>query len=1521
MKRSKASAPSDAAPSAKRKADDAGSMRRKTAENGTSKRVRTESTPVAPHLASRPQLEAFPRGGGTGLTPAEFRQTLLEGRRETATSDDLFAESSSKPSKPKGKKGKAPRSSLATPEPKEKTRVEMLNYKRLIPGTKMLCNVLAVHPLALVVSMCDQLLGHIPVTSVSARLTDRLQRALDEEEDEVEDEADAPEHDQSPPELRDIYDVGQWVMASVESVTAPNAKRQWGMGREGGEYERESQRVQLSMEPSKVNAGVHVGDLSSGFLLPAAVASHEDHGYALDFGIDVHGFLPLDQAKIPLRLGQVILVAVDTVASNGRVVRCMWPNEVPRQLQVPPSQPALLPGACVRALVTSSTPHGLGVKLFGMLDGTVDNAHLPLVAREDPAAVDVGKKVMLRVLWNMPADAHEALAADDAVGARRIGLSGAPHILALRAPLADGRTLPDAFPIGTKVEARVVRVASEWGLLCDVQGEDVQGFVHISRVADEHIDALTPNAGPYKIGSVHQARVVGHAMTDRVLQLSLQPSVLAKDFMRVSDVPLGSVVRASVRRVTPKAIFLRLSGNVDGVVFPLHYSDVHLKHPEKKYKPNLELNAKVIHTDPGQNRIVLSLKRSLVESELPFVATMHDARVGVVTHAVVIKHLQKSFLVELGGTVRAVVPFTEASESALNARQLDELYPPGKVVKVRLTHVEPDTGRIVASVRQATAAFLEKLNVDTVEIGEQVAARVAAVRDDVVILVVEPAGTRALLALPSLARLRKTTVATLREELANGELIEGLYVLNKVPEKGLVILGDHAPHAKAKLVAGAQATGKVAEVHDKQLFAIVQLPGCRARLHLTETADDLSQAALPAVDDDITATVLDVRRGGRDADLSMRVSRVDEHIEPVDPVVDGAAALQVGAQLRGFVKAITDKGVYVSLGRRTDARVMIKELFDEYIKDFRGKFQVGQLVRGVVLSVNGDKVEFSLKASRLAPTAKRTTSTRIRDYRPGDKVDAVIRGTAEYGVFVQIAGTDISGLAHKSELSDNPNADAVRAFDVGDRVKAVVLKVDADKGRISFGLKPSYFDEEDYDAMDDEDDEDEDDVDHALGADEDDGDEEDEEDEDDDDDDDEEEDDDDDHDEEEDDELDGEIDTAKLLDDEAEVSDDDEEEESEEDEDEDEVDDDDGFINDEEEDEEEDEEADSDADEDQTGDAASDPSESESEDASPTRPSMSLQDGIRWDASGPTGMEEDSSDDEESAPKRRPGAKVSEDITADLDTKKLESSTDFERLLLGSPNSSYLWIQFMGFHLQLGDVDKARQVARRAIQTINYREEQEKLNVWIALMNLENMYGTPDTLSSVFREATQVNNPKEVHLRLIAIYEQSGKVDEAAELFRRAAKKFGFSTGVWVQWYQFYLRHNRPDDAHALVPRSLQSLERRKHIKALTAYTLSEYKMGDVEHARTLFETLVERYPKRLDLWWQYIDQEARLENISGVRMLMERAMTARHNSTKQTKALLQKWLVLEKRIGDARGVQAVLDRARAFVAEVQGSS
>ena len=120
-----------------------------------------------------------------------------------------------------------------------------------------------------------------------------------------------------------------------------------------------------------------------------------------------------------------------------------------------------------------------------------------------------------------------------------------------------------------------------------------------------------------------------------------------------------------------------------------------------------------------------------------------------------------------------------------------------------------------------------------------------------------------------------------------------------------------------------------------------------------------------------------------------------------------------------------------------------------------------------------------------------------------------------------------------------------------------------------------------------------------------------------------------------------------------------------------------------------------------------------------------------------------------------------------MHTKAPESTADFERLLLGSPNSSYLWIQYMSFQLQISEIDKAREIAKRALKTINFREEQEKLNVWIALLNLENVYGTDESLESTFKDAARHNDSKTVHLRMAEIFEQSDKPEVSAMIPKR----------------------------------------------------------------------------------------------------------------------------------------------------------
>ncbi|KAK9376758.1 uncharacterized protein V1513DRAFT_438046 [Lipomyces chichibuensis] len=138
---------------------------------------------------------------------------------------------------------------------------------------------------------------------------------------------------------------------------------------------------------------------------------------------------------------------------------------------------------------------------------------------------------------------------------------------------------------------------------------------------------------------------------------------------------------------------------------------------------------------------------------------------------------------------------------------------------------------------------------------------------------------------------------------------------------------------------------------------------------------------------------------------------------------------------------------------------------------------------------------------------------------------------------------------------------------------------------------------------------------------------------------------------------------------------------------------------------------------------------------------------------------EDSNENEENSEKRKKRRKrnvVQIDVTGELNTKNPESVSDFERMLLGSPNSSALWIRYMAFQIQLGEIEKAREVARRALKTINYREEKEKLNIWVALLNLENSFGTKETLEDAFKESCVYMDPDVMKAKLTVIQKQRG---------------------------------------------------------------------------------------------------------------------------------------------------------------------
>ena len=70
--------------------------------------------------------------------------------------------------------------------------------------------------------------------------------------------------------------------------------------------------------------------------------------------------------------------------------------------------------------------------------------------------------------------------------------------------------------------------------------------------------------------------------------------------------------------------------------------------------------------------------------------------------------------------------------------------------------------------------------------------------------------------------------------------------------------------------------------------------------------------------------------------------------------------------------------------------------------------------------------------------------------------------------------------------------------------------------------------------------------------------------------------------------------------------------------------------------------------------------------------------------------------------------------------------------------------RYVTYFLALTEVDKARQVAERALARINFRHETDKLNVWGAYLNLEHRFGDSSSLAAILKRALRENDARAV---------------------------------------------------------------------------------------------------------------------------------------------------------------------------------
>ena len=189
---------------------------------------------------------------------------------------------------------------------------------------------------------------------------------------------------------------------------------------------------------------------------------------------------------------------------------------------------------------------------------------------------------------------------------------------------------------------------------------------------------------------------------------------------------------------------------------------------------------------------------------------------------------------------------------------------------------------------------------------------------------------------------------------------------------------------------------------------------------------------------------MDRRRGN--IVVSRRAVLEETRAEQRSELIDGLAEGQI---TDGVVKNITDYGAFVDLGG-IDGLLHVTDMSYKRVNHPSEVIEIGQTVTVQIIRINADTQRISLGMKQLESDPWEGVGAK---YPVGAKVSGQVTNITEYGAFVELEA-GIEGLVHVSEMSwTKKNVHPGKIVSTSQEVEVMVLEVDADKRRISLGLK------------------------------------------------------------------------------------------------------------------------------------------------------------------------------------------------------------------------------------------------------------------------------------------------------------------------------------------------------------------------------------------------------------------------------------------------------------------------------------
>jgi len=247
-----------------------------------------------------------------------------------------------------------------------------------------------------------------------------------------------------------------------------------------------------------------------------------------------------------------------------------------------------------------------------------------------------------------------------------------------------------------------------------------------------------------------------------------------------------------------------------------------------------------------------------------------------------------------------------------------------------------------------------------------------------------------------------------------------------------------------KLVEGAVVKGAVKNLTDYGAF--VDLGGIDGLLHITDMAWKRVKhpSEVVNVGDEIEVRILKFDRERQRVSLGLKQLGAD-------PWQNIARRYPASTRLFGKVTNIADYGCFVEIEEGVEGLVHVSEM-DWTNKNVNPSKVVhtGEEVEVMVLDIDEERRRISLGVKQCKPNPWREFGD---NYSRGDHVNGQIRSITDFGLFIGLPG-GIDGLVHLSDLSwDVPGEEAVRGYQKGQAVEAIVVAIDPERERISLSVK------------------------------------------------------------------------------------------------------------------------------------------------------------------------------------------------------------------------------------------------------------------------------------------------------------------------------------------------------------------------------------------------------------------------------------------------------------------------------------